>query len=71
MLLKLSEHTGKASRETAAAIFQEMLHVGIGKLPLLQCGGGAENVSMTSTTCVCHRAKFNNIVASAAGIHLQ
>lgn len=30
MLLKLSEHSGKASRETAVAIFQEMLHVGIG-----------------------------------------
>lgn len=30
MLLKLSEHSGKASRQTAAAIFQEMLHVGIG-----------------------------------------
>ena len=29
-LLKLSEHSGKASRETAAAIFQEMLHIGIG-----------------------------------------
>lgn len=29
MLLKLSEHSGKASRQTAAAIFQEMLHVGI------------------------------------------
>lgn len=39
-LLKLSEHTGKASRETAAAIFQEMLHVGIGKFPSSNVGAG-------------------------------
>lgn len=39
MLLKLSEHSGKTSRETAAAIFQEMLYVGIGKCPLWRVGG--------------------------------
>ena len=33
MLMKLSEHCGSASRETAAAVFKEMLHVGIGELP--------------------------------------
>jgi len=41
MLLKLAEHCGKTSRETAAAIFQEMLHVGIGELPFCGTGGGA------------------------------
>ena len=30
MLLKLSKHAGNDSRQTAAAVFQEMLHLDIG-----------------------------------------
>ena len=44
ILLKLSEHSGSTSRETAVAIFQEMLHIGIGMLPFCRERGGARRL---------------------------